>query len=435
MPNVISVENICKYYTIGHRKQYQSYGLRDHLQRKIENVKYKIRHPLSINSWQVEEEKYWALKDVSFDVKQGERIGIIGPNGAGKSTLLKILSRIVTPSSGRVELMGRVVSLLEVGTGFHPELSGRENIYLNGSILGMTRLEIKNRFDEIVSFAEVDKFIDTPVKRYSSGMRVRLAFSVAAHLDADIIFVDEVLAVGDAAFQKKCIGNMESMSEQGRTILFVSHNMGTVQSLCDRVILLDEGRLKLEGDSASIIRKYLDSTKWGEQQFSKGYKVNRGMLSKAKARELMITDCELINPVDTEIGPRTGDPLIIRIHYSAKRQWQSPAFVVSVKDSSGYELIRLSTMPISGYRLEKLFLYGCIELTLNELPFVAGAYYMDISFVQERLEHIVRLENVIEMEVGTHDIYGSGFLLDKSRGLVVTSHKWTHSESRKESNN
>jgi len=432
MSNVISVKNICKHYTIGHRKQYQSYGLRDHIQRKFENVKYRIRHPFSINGWQVEEEKYWALQDISFDVRPGERVGIIGPNGAGKSTLLKILSRIVTPSSGRVELTGRVVSLLEVGTGFHPELSGRENIYLNGSILGMTRLEIKSRFDEIVSFAEVDKFIDTPVKRYSSGMRVRLAFSVAAHLEADIVIVDEVLAVGDSAFQKKCIGNMESMSEQGRTILFVSHNMGTVQSLCDRVILLDGGRLKLEGDATSIIRKYLNSSKLGgEQHLSKGYRVNREMLDKTRARDLVITDCELINPDASEAGPRTGDPLIIRIHYSTECQWQSPAFVINIKDSSGYELIRLSTMPISGYQLVKMYSSGCIQLTLKELPLVAGTYYIDIGFVQERLEHIVRLESVIKMEVGTNDIYGSGFLLDKSRGLVVTSHEWTHSESRK----
>jgi lipopolysaccharide transport system ATP-binding protein len=204
------------------------------------------------------EERFWALREVSFDVKPGEVVGIIGSNGAGKSTLLKILSRITAPTKGRVKIRGRVASLLEVGTGFHPELTGRENIYLNGVILGMSRVEIGRKFDEIVTFAEVDKFLDTPVKRYSSGMHVRLAFAVAAHLDPEILVVDEVLAVGDIAFQKKCLGKMRDVATQEhRTVLFVSHNLQAVQSLCGRAILLDSGRIAAEGATRSVVADYL----------------------------------------------------------------------------------------------------------------------------------------------------------------------------------
>jgi lipopolysaccharide transport system ATP-binding protein len=199
----------------------------------------------------------WALKDVSFEVKQGETVGIIGRNGAGKSTLLKLLSRITDPTEGRVTLNGRVASLLEVGTGFHPELTGRENIFLNGAILGMTRVEIKSKFDEIVDFAEIEKFLDTPVKRYSSGMYVRLAFAVAAHLEPEILLVDEVLAVGDAAFQKKCLGKMSAVAEQGRTVLLVSHNMGAIKQFCRQTIVLEAGRIVFEGDTLTAVSTYL----------------------------------------------------------------------------------------------------------------------------------------------------------------------------------
>lgn len=203
-------------------------------------------------------EEFWALREVSFDVNQGERIGIIGGNGAGKSTLLKVLSRITEPTSGRVRIRGRVASLLEVGTGFHPELTGRENIFLNGAILGMARREIRRKFDEIVDFAEVGRFIDTPVKRFSSGMYVRLAFAVAAHLEPDVLVVDEVLAVGDAPFQRKCLGKMGEVSSQGRTVLFVSHNMAALVGLCSRAILLRGGRLEGDGPASEVVRRYID---------------------------------------------------------------------------------------------------------------------------------------------------------------------------------
>jgi lipopolysaccharide transport system ATP-binding protein len=261
MSSVISVENLSKKYIIGHQKQERYTALRDVLTEGAKRFTHKLIHPFAAPENDSTHEEFWALKDVSFDIQQGDRVGIIGRNGAGKSTLLKILSRITEPTSGRISIKGRVASLLEVGTGFHPELSGRENIFLNGAILGMSKAEIKKRFDEIVAFAEVEKFLDTPVKRYSSGMYVRLAFAVAAHLEPEILIVDEVLAVGDAQFQKKCLGKMESVGSEGRTILFVSHNMAAIQQLCGSGILLRNGAVRESGSIEKVIETYLnDST-------------------------------------------------------------------------------------------------------------------------------------------------------------------------------
>lgn len=258
MAAVISVENLSKKYIIGHQKQERHTTLRDALASGARRLADKLQHPFAAPKDDPEHEEFWALKDVSFDIQQGDRVGIIGRNGAGKSTLLKILSRITEPTSGKVSINGRVASLLEVGTGFHPELSGRENIFLNGAILGMSKAEIQKKFDEIVAFAEVERFLDTPVKRYSSGMYVRLAFAVAAHLEPEILIVDEVLAVGDAQFQKKCLGKMEEVGKDGRTIFFVSHNMKAVNQLCTSVIYLSSGQLVKQGaDVKKIINGYL----------------------------------------------------------------------------------------------------------------------------------------------------------------------------------
>jgi lipopolysaccharide transport system ATP-binding protein len=259
---VITVEDLCKSYLVGHESvQRESHrALRDLIAREARNFARKAADFLHgrqiVQGDEVEE--FWALKKISFEVKQGEVLGIIGSNGAGKSTLLKILSRITEPTGGRVTVRGRVASLLEVGTGFHPELSGRENIFLNGAILGMPRAEIRKKFDEIVAFAEVERFLDTPVKRFSSGMYVRLAFAVAAHLEPDILVVDEVLAVGDAEFQKKCLGKMDETSRrEGRTVLLVSHNMSMIGTLCPTVIWLDKGSMRDRGDARTIINEYL----------------------------------------------------------------------------------------------------------------------------------------------------------------------------------
>ena len=256
MSTVISVQNLGKKYILNHQPQERYTALRDVMANGAKKFAHKLRHPFAIAENDATHEEFWALNNVSFDIKQGDRVGIIGGNGAGKSTLLKILSRITEPTVGKVNIKGRVASLLEVGTGFHPELTGRENIYLNGAILGMNKADIKNKFDEIVAFAEVEKFLDTPVKRYSSGMYVRLAFAVAAHLEPEVLIVDEVLAVGDAQFQKKCMGKMQNVGSEGRTVLFVSHNMAAIKALCNRGILLNKGSLTFEGNATEAIDLY-----------------------------------------------------------------------------------------------------------------------------------------------------------------------------------
>jgi lipopolysaccharide transport system ATP-binding protein len=260
---VIKAENISKKYIIGHQQQEQYPTLRDAISRKFMAIGNRLMHPLLASSGQPlmdlsSTEEFWALKDITFEIQQGERVGIIGRNGAGKTTLLKILSCITEPTKGRVSIRGRVASLLEVGTGFHPELTGRENIYLNGAVLGMSKAETKKKFDEIVAFAEVEKFLDTPVKRYSSGMYVRLAFAVAAHLEPEVFLVDEVLAVGDASFQKKCLGKLGDVSREGRTVLFVSHNMGAINTLCDRAIWIDKGAIAHDGPVAQVVAAYMN---------------------------------------------------------------------------------------------------------------------------------------------------------------------------------
>ena len=257
---VIKVEDISKKYNLLHKQKSRSDSL---VGLFASGVKDMIGSKRQITT----QEEFWALKDINFEINKGDRMGIIGRNGAGKSTLLKIMSRIVKPTSGRIEYSGRMASLLEVGTGFHGDLSGRENIYLNGSILGMSKREIDSKFDEIVAFSEIEQFLDTPVKRYSSGMYVRLAFSVAAHLEPEILIVDEVLAVGDSVFQKKCIDKMSDIAKQGRTILFVSHNFATINSLCDRAILLEKGRMAMDADVNTVFNQYYQTLKIDDRSF------------------------------------------------------------------------------------------------------------------------------------------------------------------------
>jgi len=286
---VIKVENLGKKYLIRHQQRERYTALRDVLANKFKSFGKRLvsLQPHS-SDLQPSREEFWALKDVSFEVKQGDRIGIIGRNGAGKTTLLKLLSRITEPTTGRIFIKGRVASLLEVGTGFHPELTGRENIFLNGAILGMSKAEIKRKFDEIVDFAEIEKFLDTPVKRYSSGMYVRLAFAVAAHLEPEILLVDEVLAVGDAQFQKKCLGKMEDVStKEGRTVIFVSHNMGAITQLCSRSLLLNKGNIAKEGDTKKVIDYYLNEAS------SENY--NRYTADTNSEKDIFITKAQALN--------------------------------------------------------------------------------------------------------------------------------------------
>jgi lipopolysaccharide transport system ATP-binding protein len=262
---VVRVQNLGKRYILNHQQQDRHNTLRDAIAAGTKSLLSRVNPKSQTDRSSAFSEEFWALKNVSFEINQGDRIGIIGRNGAGKSTLLKILSRITDPSCGTINIKGRIASLLEVGTGFHPELSGRENIFLNGAILGMGKAEIQRKFDEIVAFAEVEKFLDTPVKHYSSGMYVRLAFAVAAHLEPEILIVDEVLAVGDIQFQKKCLGKMEDVGREGRTILFVSHNMATVKQLCTRAITLSSGQLIDDGAPSAVISRYMHNSINGSQ--------------------------------------------------------------------------------------------------------------------------------------------------------------------------
>lgn len=276
MSSIIKVENLSKQYQIGGKRAAYS-TLRDTIVNTIRNPLRSIK--------QKESNSFWALNDISFEVETGEVVGIIGRNGAGKSTLLKILSRITEPTEGKIELYGRIASLLEVGTGFHPELSGRENIFLNGAILGMRRSEIQKKFDEIVEFAEIEKFIETPVKHYSSGMYVRLAFAVAAHLEPEILVVDEVLAVGDSEFQKKCLGKMGEVAKGGRTVLFVSHQMGTIAQLCEKTLVLDKGSLQFVGDTDKAIDFYSNNSKNVES-------LNQSIINPNEFQFLKVYNCD-----------------------------------------------------------------------------------------------------------------------------------------------
>jgi len=256
MGPIIAVENLAKRYVLG---QTHTYLLSEKIESNLRSLVHMLQGKMPVRKpvRNASENEFWALKNVNVEIQEGEIVGIVGPNGAGKSTLLKILSRITDPTAGRITLRGRISSLLEVGTGFHPELTGRENVFLNGAILGMSKTEIRNKFDEIVAFAEIEKFIDTPVKRYSSGMYVRLAFAVAAHLEPEILVLDEVLAVGDAQFQKKCLGKMGNVAREGRTVLFVSHNMTAIRDLCKRVVWLEEGIVREDGNASEVVSKYL----------------------------------------------------------------------------------------------------------------------------------------------------------------------------------
>ncbi|MCK9238801.1 ABC transporter ATP-binding protein [Desulfocurvus sp.] len=368
----------------------------------------------------------WALRDVSFSVDRGEILGIVGQNGAGKSTLLKILTKITRPTSGLFRVRGRVASLLEVGTGFHPELSGRENVFLNGAILGMTRAEVARKFDEIVAFAEVGPFIDTPVKRYSSGMYVRLAFAVAAHLEPDILLVDEVLAVGDAAFQRKCLGKMGDAAGQGRTVLFVSHNMAAMERLCPRALLIDEGRLVMDGPCAEVIAAHLRTLR-DEPGPELAYAVNLALLDERAHPDMRIRSLELATPDGAPLRAlATGQGLELRIGYEARRQFVSPAFAVHLNDHLGRRLVQLNTSPISGQPVERLGARGTMRLRIDALPLTAGTYTLDVGFVREQSEWVVKLERAVTLRVTPRDVYGSGMALDQSRGAIVVGHRWEH---------
>ena len=359
-------------------------------------------------------EKFWALKDVEFDVAQGEVVGIIGRNGAGKSTLLKILSQITEPTEGEVRIRGRIASLLEVGTGFHPELTGRENTFLNGAILGMSRAEIARKFDDIAAFAEMDTFLDTPVKHYSSGMTTRLAFAVAAHLDPEILIIDEVLAVGDAAFQKKCLGRMGEIARAGRTVLFVSHNMAAVTSLCSRGLYLEQGRLKASGPMEEIAATYLRDAlpARGGRDLRRGAARGSGKLrfidlSAGSGEEAGVAVC--------------GGGLKIRFSYEAQEEQIAARFSVNIFDSQQMRLLALDSSTDAGL---PLFFprTGVVELRVPaDFSLAPGRYSLELAahVFEEVAEHI---PGALEFEVRDGDFFGNGRKPRDPAAMMVKSH-------------
>jgi lipopolysaccharide transport system ATP-binding protein len=356
--SAINIENLSKRYTIGHRR-----ANGDGMRHAIEQA---VRTPLA---WlharrenKVRDRDFWALRDVSLQINQGEVVGIIGRNGAGKSTLLKILSRITEPTSGRIRIDGRVASLLEVGTGFHQELTGRENIFLNGAILGMARAEIVRKFDEIVAFSEIEDFLDTPVKRYSSGMYVRLAFAVAAHLEPEILIVDEVLAVGDASFQKKCLGKMDTFAQSGRTVLFVSHNMDAVRSLCQRGVWMKNGQVHWDGNVDEVLESYFNSIS-SEQAFFCANEHYGLTILRVTLRDSRGEEC---------IQFRPGDDLTVEIAYEATRRVDRPIIALGVLGTSG--TCFTSNMLLDGHRPEYLEGAGRITCTFRSVPLLPQNY-------------------------------------------------------------
>jgi lipopolysaccharide transport system ATP-binding protein len=414
----ISVKDLGKKYSIG-GPQEKYLTFRDAI---VNSVKAPFRRLSSHES----PREFWALKDVSFDVEQGEVVGIIGRNGAGKSTLLKILSRITAPTEGTVDLYGRVGSLLEVGTGFHQELTGRENIFLSGSILGMKRREIDAKLDEIVKFSEIEKFLDTPVKRYSSGMYVRLAFSVAAHLDTEILLVDEVLAVGDAAFQKKCLGKMGDVAtKEGRTVIFVSHNMVAVQMLCIKSILLGNGEIKYKGDTESTINKYL--SKQSLSNLSKN--INTGFLAESKDKTILLTYIGAIGQNTTDyFSPRSGDDCKILIELYSTKKYSGVVISLGIFNNFQVKISHLSS-EVSGSTLNLFEGNNRILCKITKIPLIPGNYTLNLKISKKTenidIETILWAPDIGELFVESGDFFKTGRLPNSSwSGLCYIENDW-----------
>jgi ABC-type polysaccharide/polyol phosphate transport system ATPase subunit len=420
---VIKAENLGKKYTIGHQSENGRYlALRDVLMQNAQTLWNKTKDLVQgkpiIQGDTLEE--VWALNDVSFEIRRGETVGIIGRNGAGKSTLLKVLSRITEPSAGRVTIKGRVASLLEVGTGFHPELTGRENIYLNGAILGMHRAEIKHKFDEIASFAEVERFLDTPVKRYSSGMYVRLAFAVAAHLQPEILMVDEVLAVGDIAFQKKCVGKMQDVAGQGRTVLLVSHNMSTVKYLCNRAMLLEHGSLKMAGSVDRVVAGYLSVN--SPDRAEKIVAENDHLTGINKMR---INRIRLLDPLFGGFSVFWRQPISVAFELDVFAKVEDVSFGAGIRTQDG--LAVLTVHHDDEGAPQWVFEPGRFEIQFtlhNELR--PGLYKLGIGAHEQYIaRNLCYLPDVVDLEV--LDFAGDGYLpIQYNAGIVNGSSTWRH---------
>jgi lipopolysaccharide transport system ATP-binding protein len=407
MSPVIRVENLSKYYRLG---LIGGGTLHEDLNRWWAKVRGRPDPLLRIGETDHGNRKdgqLWALRDVNLEVQEGEILGIIGRNGAGKSTLLKILSHITAPTEGRVKIRGRVGSLLEVGTGFHPELTGRENIYLNGTILGMTRAEVDRKLDEIIDFAEIAQFIDTPVKRYSSGMTVRLAFAVAAHLEPEILIVDEVLAVGDAAFQRKCLSKMEDVSAGGRTVLFVSHNMGSIESLCSTCMVINSGGMKFHGNVRTAIGTYLTMSK-GDVSLVIDKGLPRPGIGDVRALAII-----LLNENNREINSaKAGESITLRICCTSKSKLESMRILVGIYDFFENSITRLDS-GVSGVAFEIPRGEFIFECKLSELMMAPGSYFFNIAIYSGPAlqDHIDR---AVALEIVAGDFFGTGKFFEES---------------------
>lgn len=411
MPAAVRADRLSKQYRLGQLNR------RLLLRETMANVFKQIRQR------GCQAETIWAVRDISFELQQGEVLGIIGRNGAGKSTLLKLLSRITYPTSGEMVVRGRVASLLEVGTGFHEELTGRENIYLNGSILGMKKREIDRHLESIVEFAGVDRFLDTPVKRYSSGMRLRLGFAVAAHLEPDVLLVDEVLAVGDAGFQKKCLGAMSHLNAGGRTVMFVSHNLTAVENLCRRTIWIDGGRIREDGESRQVIQSYLAT-------FAEASCLQADLTDvehRKGSGEARFTRIEFLDsagqPVDVV---RSGTDLVIRLHYQVHQRVYEPHFGVEVHTNTGTLVTSINTWT-AGYNVESLSPgSGYIDVAVDALNLNPDRYYLSLWLASVGPKYYDQLELCLSLDVEAADVHNSGRSMARYFGLVYMPCRWRH---------
>ncbi len=402
----VRATNVAKRFRIGERT-----GGYDLLSERIAR---SLRRP----GGRRRQREFWALEDIDFEVRQGESFGIVGHNGAGKSTLLKILSRVTPPTRGEIDLYGRVGALLEVGTGFHPELTGAENIYLNGAILGLRRSEVARRFDEIVEFAEVQQFIDTPVKRYSSGMFLRLAFAVAAHLEPEILIVDEVLSVGDLAFQEKCLGRMQTVTGEGRTVLFVSHNLAAVDQLCDRAMLLERGRKVFEGSTGDVIERYVHSIR-RLASVDLARREDRTGSGRMRFQGLTIqVDGET---VDT---PATGQDVDLLLDYATAdgRPLRNANVAITVLTPLGELMLHLYTVT-RGEILRELPPAGTVRCSIPRLPLPPGQYLLNV-WCDVGGEILDWVQSAVELTVIEGDFYGAGRTPQQSHRTVLIDHDW-----------
>jgi homopolymeric O-antigen transport system ATP-binding protein len=419
---IIQAEGLGKKYVIGHAVQRKrDRTLRDAVVRIgggfVHTLKETARgRPLVVGEMT---EEFWALKDVSFEVKRGEVLGIIGQNGAGKSTLLKILSRITDPSKGRVTIRGRVASLLEIGTGFHPELTGRENIFLNGAILGMTRAEVRQKFDEIVAFAGVERFLDTAVKRYSSGMYVRLAFAVAAHLEPEILVIDEVLAVGDAEFQKKCLGTMQTVASEGRTVLFVSHNLRAVERLCSRCLLMRAGTIEFAGPPPQACQQYTSAT----LQWDFATRLTKG--ARQAVGGVRITLLDVLDTAGSSVRTlAAGEPLRIRIRYVASERILAPVFGFALLTISGVRIFDTTSHDLSD-EFDQIEGDGAIDLHIDGITLAPGRYICNLSIVDRSRDYCERLTEVPLLEIVDSGDLPRWRTYDQSSGVIYANARWS----------